>query len=66
MLLTDEVLIELTTFHETVGGNANSFQFTDPWDGASYPVCYFESNRLVNDLLEQGRNTVSFSIVEGH
>ncbi len=64
-LLTDEAMIELTTFYETVGGNASSFQFTDPWDGTSCPVCYFESDRLVYELLEQGRNMVSFSIVEG-
>ena len=64
-LVGDAVCIKLTTFFEMVGGTSQSFTFTDPWDGTTYPVCYFEADTFTAKMTEQGRNAVQFTIIEG-
>ena len=64
-LVGDAVCIKLTTFFEMVGGTSQPFTFTDPWDGTTYPVCYFEADIFTAKMTEQGRNAVQFTIIEG-
>ncbi len=64
-ILKDAVMDELIAFFELVGGTARSFSFTDPWTGTFYPFCYFEADRLEHRLTGEGRNSVSFAILEG-
>ena len=64
-LVGDAVCIKLTTFFEMVGGTSQPFTFTDPWDGTTYPVCYFEADTFTAKMTEQGRNAVQFTIIEG-
>lgn len=63
--LKDAAINELMAFFELVGGSARSFGFTDPWDGTSYPFCYFENDRLEHHVAGEGRNSVAFALLEG-
>ena len=55
----------LADFFMSVNGTANPFSFVDPWDGTTYPTCFFESDQLIWEAVDEGRNAVSFSVVEG-
>ena len=64
-LLTDNTVEQLAAFFELVKGPTNPFRFRDPWEDITYPVCYFQDAGLEISAREQGRNAVSFAIVEG-
>jgi hypothetical protein len=63
--LGDAVWADLAAFFELVGGTANPFAFTDPWEGTTYPVCYFGSDTFTGEMREQGRTSVQFTIQQG-
>lgn len=58
--LDEGELFELEWFFVEQGGAAGSFTFTDPWDGAVYEDCSFESNEvdLVFEAQGNGRATL--------
>lgn len=43
-LLTGEELSDLREFHRSRSGQAQSFRFIDPWDGAEYENCTFDGD----------------------
>ena len=47
-LLTEGERFALEEFYVEQGGGANSFSFTDPWDGVEYLDCSFESNEMAS------------------
>jgi phage-related protein len=62
--LLDET--ELHTLHEfflTQSGAAESFSFTDPWDGTVYPNCSMSGDVMAEELsdVEQGKTTLTIS-----
>ena len=65
IILPDDAMAQLETFFLSVGGTANSFQFTDPWDGTVYPVCYFKNDLFTRMINDPGRNAVVFTVIEG-
>jgi len=65
LILSDEAMTELELFFLSVGGTATSFQFTDPWDGTIYPICYFKDDPFTRSINASGRNAVLFTVIEG-
>ena len=65
VLLPDQELQILCGFFALVNGTSNPFQFTDPWDGTIYPVCYFKDDLFETTSKDQNRTTVTFTILEG-
>ena len=63
-LLDDTVWAKLAAFFELVGGTAQPFAFTDPWDRTTYPACYFATDSFASEMREQGQTAVSFAVVE--
>lgn len=62
--LLDET--ELHTLHEfflTQSGAAESFSFTDPWDGTVYPNCSLCGDVMAEELsdVEQGKTTLTIA-----
>lgn len=54
------------TLHEfflTQSGAAESFSFTDPWDGTVYPNCSLSGDVMAEELsdVEQGKTTLIIS-----
>lgn len=65
LLLPDREMDVLTHFFALVSGTSNAFEFTDPWDGTTYPVCYFKDNLLKSISTDHNRSNVTFTILEG-
>ena len=60
-LLDESELANLEQFFESEGGRAQTFSFTDPWDGTVYPSCSFDSDTLA--LLYRGQALGKTSVV---
>ena len=65
LLLPDEELQILAEFFSLVNGTSNPFQFTDPWDGTLYPVCYFKDDLFESTSSDHNRSGLTFTILEG-
>jgi hypothetical protein len=59
-LLDESELTALELFFESEGGRAQTFSFTDPWDGTVYPSCSFSSDTLAleYDGVARGKTSV--------
>ena len=49
--LSAEEIAAIETFFEDCQGQFGSFQFTDPWDGTSYPDCSFNQDTLSTNAM---------------
>jgi phage-related protein len=60
-LLDETEMHGLREFFRTQRGAAESFSFTDPWDGAVYPNCSLSGNEIAEQLddTEQGKTTLT-------
>lgn len=60
-LLDETELHMLREFFRTQSGAAESFSFTDPWDGTVYRNCSLDGNEMVETLssAEQGKTTLT-------
>ena len=63
-LLDERELQALGTFFRTQAGAAESFAFTDPWDGTKYPNCTLESSEAVLRLLDEANGATSVIVRE--
>jgi hypothetical protein len=59
--LDESELHLLQEFFRTQSGAAESFSFTDPWDGTVYPSCTVDANEMAEALsdVEQGKTTIT-------
>src|SRR5438874_860724 len=63
--LLDEAELEaVEEFFWSEEGRAGSFEFTDPWDGAAYEDCSFESDELTVEYRGVGRAVMAVAIKE--
>ncbi len=61
----DESEMEATlVFMREQSGAANTFSFTDPWDGAVYPSCSLDQNSLTHDWKDAGAGATQLVIKE--
>ena len=62
-LLDETELHTLREFFRTQSGAAESFSFTDPWDGTVHPDCRLTGNEMADELddAEQGKTTLTVS-----
>jgi phage-related protein len=58
-LLDESELTTLEQFFEDEGGRAQTFSFTDPWDGTVYPSCSFGSDTLALQFGGNGQGKTS-------
>jgi len=60
-LLDETELHTLREFFRTQSGAAESFSFTDPWDGTVYPNCSLDGDEMAEELddAEQGKTTLT-------
>src|ERR1700690_870278 len=60
-LLDETELHVLREFFRTESGAAESFSFTDPWDGTVYPNCNLDGDDMAEELssAEQGKTTLT-------
>jgi phage-related protein len=63
-LLDEAELARLDDFFMQQGGRAQSFAFTDPWDGTVYANCSFESDEMTTDYRGQGDGRTSVVVKE--
>ncbi len=63
-LLDESELVNLEQFFESEGGRAQTFSFTDPWDGTVYPNCSFDSDTLTLQYGGQARGKTSMVVKE--
>jgi hypothetical protein len=63
-LLTETELVTLETFFLSEQGEAGSFTFTDPWDGAVYPNCSFVFGTMAAEFREVGRGGTQVVVKE--
>lgn len=64
-LLDEGELAAFEAFFESAGGRAQTFSFTDPWDGTVYPACRFDADEIGLGFadLAGGQTSLSFSEV---
>ena len=63
-LLDETELHVLREFFRTQGGAAESFRFTDPWDGTVYANCSLEGDEMAENLVEADKGNASLTICE--
>ncbi|HYL37173.1 MAG TPA: DUF2460 domain-containing protein [Bryobacteraceae bacterium] len=63
-LLDETELHQLREFFRTQAGAAESFGFTDPWDGTRYPHCSFDGDLMKDTLLDDSHGSTSLTIRE--
>ena len=63
-LLTEGELSNLRDFHRSRSGQAQSFRFIDPWDGAQYENCTFDSDDFEAVLRGDDRGDLSLVVRE--
>ena len=63
-LLDQNELHQLQEFFRTQGGAAQSFAFTDPWDGTNYPNCNIEEDEMLSALLDEASGKTSITVHE--
>lgn len=63
-LLDQSELQSLGTFFRTQAGAAESFAFTDPWDGTKYTNCTLESSEAVLQLFDEVNGKTSLIVRE--
>ena len=63
-LLDESELAAIESFFAGQNGRAGSFVFTDPWDGAVYPNCSFDSDTLSVEFGDTLRGRATLSVRE--
>lgn len=63
-LLDEAELFRLEEFFLERGGAAESFSFTDPWDGTEYPDCSFEGDEMELVFAEVGSGQAQVVVKE--
>ena len=65
-LLSDVERAAVDAFFVTQQGAAQTFSFTDPWDGAVYPNCRVGGDDLRSMELNELRSKLTVEILENH
>jgi len=63
-LLDQSELQALREFFKAQAGAAESFGFTDPWDGATYANCSIEGGEMVQQLVDEMKGKTSVTVRE--
>lgn len=63
-LLDPSELQELREFFRTQAGAADSFVFSDPWDGAIYANCSMEGGEMALQLVDEMNGKTSLTVRE--
>jgi len=63
-LLDETELHALREFFRTQAGAAETFAFTDPWDGTNYTACSIEQDVLSDSLEDELKGRTSLTIRE--
>lgn len=63
-LLDQGELHQLQEFFRTQSGAAQSFAFTDPWDGTNYPNCNIEEDTMSGTLAAELNAQTSLTVRE--
>jgi phage-related protein len=63
-LLDQGELQVLREFFRNQAGGAESFAFTDPWDGSTYANCSIEGGDLVRQLVDEMKGKASLTVRE--
>jgi len=61
-LLDQGELQVLREFFRTQAGGAESFAFTDPWDGTIYANCSIEGEEMVQQLVDEMKGKTSLTV----
>jgi hypothetical protein len=63
-MLDEKEVHDVQEFFRTVQGQAGTFSFIDPWDGATYASCSLQSDELSAEFLELGNCSTELVIQE--
>jgi phage-related protein len=63
-LLDQSELHLLREFFRTQAGEANSFTFTDPWDGTMHANCSIDGGEMAEQLLDEMKGKTSLTVRE--
>lgn len=63
-MLDEEELRRLEEFFASMQGHLGDFEFTDPWDGTTYPSCSLDSDELALTLSAESRGGMKLIIRE--
>jgi hypothetical protein len=63
-LLTEEELGSLRDFYRNRAGEAQSFRFVDPWDGAEYDQCTLDGAGFEATLRGEGQGDLTLVVRE--
>lgn len=63
-LLDEAELSAVESFFRSQAGQAESFAFPDPWDGAVYANCSFDSDQLTTQYGGQSNGMASVTVKE--
>jgi|SRR5579862_24523 len=63
-LLDESELHQLQEFFRSMAGAADTFAFTDPWDGVNYSSCRMASDSLTTVLSTEWNGQTSVTVVE--
>lgn len=63
-LLDQTELQALQEFFLGLGGRAQNFSFTDPWDGTTYPSCSLASDSMKAALAGEWSGQTSLTVLE--
>lgn len=65
-LLSDVERDAIDAFFAAQQGEAQTFAFTDPWDGVVYPNCRLGAGTIVNLELKEMQSRTAIEILENH
>ena len=63
-LLDQSELQVLREFFRTLGGEAGSFTFTDPWDGTTYTNCSIDGGEMTQQLVDEMKGKTFLTVRE--
>jgi phage-related protein len=63
-LLDETELHVLREFFRTESGAAESFSFTDPWNGTVYPHCNLEGDEILEELRDEAKGKTALTVRE--
>lgn len=62
--LDESEMAAMRNFFRTQSGAAGTFQFTDPWDGTSYPNCRLDNDHMIEQFTDVGLSRTTLTIKE--
>jgi uncharacterized protein (TIGR02217 family) len=63
-LLDDSELAAMESFFAARQGRFESFAFTDPWDGTTYPDCSLANDEMETAVAAEMRGATALTVVE--